>query len=166
MEIQTLHQLYVHQLKDLYSAEKQLVQSLPKMAEACESSELRTAFEHHLEETKKQVTRLETIFKDLEYSPGGERCEAMAGLIKEASSAISDIEKGVVRDAALIGDAQRVEHYEISAYGTAREYARALGRDKDVAQLSETFDEETSADTELTRIAVTKINRLAKLQAA
>ena len=166
MQIQTLHQLYVHQLKDIYSAEKQLVKALPKMAEACESTELRAAFENHLKETKKQVTRLEAIFKDLEYSPGGERCEAMAGLIEEASSVISDLDRGVVRDAAMIGDAQRVEHYEISAYGTAREYARALGRDQDVTRLSETFDEETSADTELTRIAVTKINRLAKLQAA
>ena len=166
MNIESLHQLYVHQLKDIYSAENQLLQALPKMAEAAESSELTEAFEKHRTETEQQVSRLESIFKDLDYKPGGERCDGMAGLIEEAEGVIKDQEQGIVRDAALIADAQRIEHYEISAYGTAREYARALGRDADATTLTKTFKEETSADSDLTRIAVTKVNRLAKLQVA
>ena len=166
MKIETLHQLYVHQLKDLYSAEKQLLQALPKMVDAAESKDLAAAFESHRKETERQVARIETIFRSLDYAPGGERCEAMAGLIREADEMIREQDKGVVRDAALIADAQRVEHYEISGYGSAREYARALGRDDDAALLTETFQEETAADTGLTRIAVTSVNRLAKLQTA
>src|SRR5690606_19303377 len=130
--------------KDLYNAETQLVEALPAMAEAAQNADLKKAFKSHLRETKEQAKRLERVFKSLNYAPTGQRCAAMAGLVKEGKDVISDIEPGVVRDAALIAAAQRVEHYEMAGYGTARAFARALGRDEDAVALSETFTEEAS----------------------
>lgn len=163
MELNNLEKLYIHELKDLYSAESQLIQALPKVIGKTKSQELRKAFEEHLEETKEQKKRLERIFKGLGNKPGGEKCEAMEGLIKENSQFLEkdDIEEDV-RDAALIAGSQRIEHYEISGYGTARRYAESLGRSDDVKLLEETLGEESHADELLNKIAIDAVNPKAK----
>jgi ferritin-like metal-binding protein YciE len=158
MKVDSLKKLYIHELKDLHSAEKQLLEALPKMAQKAAHTELRQAFEAHLRETRGHVDRLEKIFRDLEFSPGGERCEAMEGLIKEGENAIDDTEQEDVRDAAMIASAQRVEHYEIAAYGTARTYAEMLGRNQDVRLLQETLDEEKATDQKLNTLALEVVN--------
>jgi ferritin-like metal-binding protein YciE len=158
MKVDSLKKLYIHELKDLHSAEKQLLEALPKMAEKAAHAELRQAFEAHLRETRGHVDRLEKIFQDLEFSPGGERCEAMEGLIKEGENAIDNTEQEDVRDAAMIASAQRVEHYEIAAYGTARTYAEMLGRDQDARLLQETLDEEKATDQKLNTLALEVVN--------
>lgn len=147
--------LFHDQLQDLYDAEKQIVQALPKLAEAASSEELSAAFQEHLEQTKEQVKRLERIFKNMGESPGGKTCEGMQGLIKEGNRLISEINKSPVLDAALIGAAQKVEHYEISGYGTARSMAEMLGQQDAAELLDETLDEEKEADDNLTEIAET-----------
>ena len=116
MKIENLKDLLVHELKDLYSAETQILEALPKMAEAAHSQELKKAFNDHLEETKGQKKRLEEIFKHFDYKPGGQKCDAAEGLIEEGEEIIEELEKGELRDAALIGAAQRVEHYEMAGY--------------------------------------------------
>ena len=143
MTPKNLQDLYVHQLRDLYSAESQFVEALPTMAEEATSPELERAFGTHLEETRRQKERLEQIFDRLEASPGGQTCQAMKGLIKEAKDLISDASSffgsdapAAVLDAGLIAQAQRVEHYEISAYGTVATYAETLGRREDHRLLS------------------------------
>ncbi len=146
-------ELYVDELKDLYSAETQLVQALPKMAKGASSDELRQGFEEHLEQTKGHVQRLEQIFEALGESPKGKKCKGMEGLIEEGSEVLGDDYEGDVLDAALIGAAQRVEHYEIAGYGTVRALAEALGEDEHVSLLSETLDEEKETDERLTDIA-------------
>ena len=138
----SLMKLYVDELKDLYSAENQLVKALPKMAKAASSDYLRKGFEKHLEQTKGHVTRLELIFRSLEESPKGKKCMGMEGLIKEGSEVIEEDFEGAVMDAALIGAAQRVEHYEIAAYGTVREFAKILDQPKHASLLEETLNEE------------------------
>ncbi|OYP36143.1 ferritin-like domain-containing protein [Rhodopirellula sp. MGV] len=161
MKLDSLEKLYVHELKDLYSAETQLLEALPKMQEAASNSELKEAFESHLEETKTHVARLETIFSDLEFEPRGHKCAAMEGLIKEGESLLkSDIEPSVL-DAALIAAAQRVEHYEMAGYGTARTFAEKLGHQKAADALQETLNEEGHANQTLSRLAERKINFLA-----
>jgi ferritin-like metal-binding protein YciE len=158
MKLGSLHDLYVDELKDLYSAENQLLKALPKMADAASSGELRTAFEDHLEETRGQVRRLEQIFKKLDASPKGKKCKAMAGLIDEGKEVMGKEAEPAVLDAALIAAAQRVEHYEMAGYGCVRTYARLLG-DQDAANLlQETLDEEAAADKKLTELAETVIN--------
>jgi ferritin-like metal-binding protein YciE len=152
MTQQDLRQLYIDELKDLYSAENQMVKALPKMAKAAASDELREAFQEHLEQTKGQVERLETIFGALEESPKGKKCAGMEGLVKEGSENISDYEDEV-RDAALIGAAQRVEHYEIAGYGTVIAFAELLGEDEHVSLLRETLQEEKDADSKLTDLS-------------
>jgi ferritin-like metal-binding protein YciE len=127
MKLESLHDLYVMELRDLYSAENQLVKALPKMAKAATSPELRKAIEEHLEVTRGQVERLEKIFKELEVKPKGKACKAMEGLIEEGKGLLKQDAEPMVLDAGLIGAAQRVEHYEIAGYGTARTYARMLG---------------------------------------
>src|SRR5436853_511040 len=127
MQLSSLRDLYIDELKDLYSAETQLVKALPKMAKASSSDELRQGFEEHLEQTKGHVERLEQIFQALGESPKGKKCVGMEGLIKEGSEATDEDYEGAVLDAALIGAAQRVEHYEIAAYGTAGAFAELLG---------------------------------------
>jgi ferritin-like metal-binding protein YciE len=156
--MESLRDLYVEELKDLYSAENQILKALPKMAKKASSDELRAAFEEHLEITRGQVERLESIFDDLERSPKGKRCKGMAGLIEEGSDMMKEDAEPDVLDAALISAAQRVEHYEIAAYGTVRTYAERLGLDKHSRLLQQTLDEEGDADKKLTQIAESSVN--------
>lgn len=153
MYLDSLHNLFVDQLKDLYSAENQLVEALPKMVEAASSSELREAFEHHLEQTREHVHRLDQVFIELGEDAYGEVCEAMEGLVEEGSEAIEARGNPTVKDAALIAAAQRVEHYEIAGYGTVRTYAHELGYNDAANLLQRTLDEEGEADKKLTKIA-------------
>jgi ferritin-like metal-binding protein YciE len=156
--MESLRDLYVEELKDLYSAENQILKALPKMAKKASSDELRAAFEEHLEITRGQVERLESIFDDLERSPKGKRCKGMAGLIEEGSEMMKEDAEPDVLDAALISAAQRVEHYEIAAYGTVRTFADRLGLDKHSRLLQQTLDEEGDADKKLTQIAESSVN--------
>jgi ferritin-like metal-binding protein YciE len=167
MRLDSLHDLFVEQLQDLYSAETQLVQALPKMAAAASHDPLKQAFEHHLQETRDHVLRLDDIFGELGTTPGTEMCEAMRGLIAEGEEIVQAQGDAAVKDAALIAAAQRVEHYEIAAYGTVRTIADELdlGNAKDI--LDQTLDEESNADKLLTKIATggmfkTGVNQRAK----
>ena len=153
MELRTLNDLFVDQLKDLYNAEQQLIRALPKMASAASNDELREAFAHHLTETQDHVRRITDIFGGMGVSPGGETCEAMEGLIREGDKVIAAQGDPAVKDAALIAAAQRVEHYEIAAYGTARTLASELGLSNAESMLDDTLDEEAEADKLLTKIA-------------
>ena len=148
-----LKELYIDELKDLYSAETQLVKALPKMAKSAASDELRRGFEEHLEQTKGHVQRLEQIFESLGESPKGKKCKGMEGLIEEGSEVAEEDYEGNILDAALIGAAQRVEHYEIAGYGTVRAMAEVLGEDEHVSLLTETLDEEKETDEKLTELA-------------
>ena len=148
-----LRELYIDELKDLYSAESQLLKALPKMAKAASSGELRQGFEEHLEQTKGQVQRLEQIFQKLGESPKGKKCRGMEGLIEEGSEVMEQDFDGAVKDAALIGAAQRVEHYEIAGYGTVRSIAETLREDDHVSLLEETLKEEKETDEKLTQLA-------------
>jgi ferritin-like metal-binding protein YciE len=159
-----LRDLYIDELKDLYSAENQLVKALPKMAKAASSDELKRGFEEHLEQTRGHVQRLEKIFKSLEESPKGKKCAGMEGLVKEGSEVMEEDFEGALMDAALIGAAQRVEHYEIAAYGTASEFAKILGESEHVALLEKTLQEEKETDEKLTELA-TEINPQANEEA-
>lgn len=152
-KLNTLEVLLAHEIKDLYSAETQLVKALPKMAEAAASEELQEAFNNHLEETKGQVTRLEEVAELLGITPRGKTCKAMKGLLEEGSETIEEEGEPVVKDLALIGAAQKVEHYEIAGYGTARALAEALELDDVVELLQATLDEEEVTDQNLTAIA-------------
>lgn len=157
--MKTLEELFAHQLKDLYSAEKQLVEALPKMKSEANDSKLKDAFASHLEETKGHQKRLEEICKGLDIDPKGEVCKAMEGLVKEAESFIKEAKSNDVMDAGLIAEAQRVEHYEISGYGTAVRYAKELGHDDVADKLQETLDEEYAADEKLNKLAEGRLNR-------
>ncbi|MHB8626042.1 MAG: YciE/YciF ferroxidase family protein [Aggregatilineales bacterium] len=158
MKLESLRDLYIDQLKDLYSAENQLVEALPKMAKAATSPKLRTAFEQHLEQTKNHVKRLEQVFQTLNARPGGKTCKAMKGLVEEGDEAIKEIDTPEVKDAALIAAAQRVEHYEMAGYGTVRTFAQQLGENQAVNLLQQTLDEEGAADKKLTQIAESSVN--------
>lgn len=153
MQQSELKDLYVDELKDIYSAETQLVKALPKMAKAASSADLRAGFQEHLEQTKGHVTRLEQIFEALEEKPTGKKCMGMEGLIKEGSEAAEEDYEDDVKDAALIGAAQRVEHYEIAAYGTVRNMAEKLGETEAFDLLSETLQEEKDTDAKLSSLA-------------
>ena len=153
MMFNDLKDLYVEQLRDLYDAEHQLTRALPKMANAASSSELRDAFNMHLEQTQSQIQRLERIFTDMGVTPQGETCEAMKGLIKEGDQVIQAQGNPHVKDAALIAAAQRVEHYEIAGYGSVRTYAKELGYGDAASLLQKTLDEEGRTDEKLTSIA-------------
>ena len=150
-----LRELYIDELKDLYNAENQLVKALPKLAKAASSEELSQGFEEHLEQTKGHVERLEKIFESLDESPKGKKCAGMEGLVKEGSEAMDEDYEGAVMDAALIGAAQRVEHYEIAGYGTASEFAELLGESEHVTLLNQTLEEEKETDEKLTELAKT-----------
>jgi ferritin-like metal-binding protein YciE len=150
-----LRELYIDELKDLYNAENQLLKALPKMAKAADSDELKQGFEEHLEQTRGHVERLEKIFRSLDESPKGKKCVGMEGLIEEGSEVMGDDFEGAVMDAALIGAAQRVEHYEIAAYGTVSEFAKILGESEHVSLLEETLQEEKETDEKLTELAKT-----------
>ena len=153
MKVNRLKHLYVEELKDLYSAENQLVKALPKMAKAATSEELRAAFEGHLDQTKEHVVRLEKIFKALGESPNGKKCKGMEGLIKEGGELIEEDPEPEELDAGLISAAQRVEHYEIAGYGCVSTYAKILGEDQAGSLLSQTLEEEKETDKKLTQLA-------------
>src|SRR5438876_6556104 len=157
MPNQGLKELYIEELKDLYSAETQLVKALPKLARAATADELRRGFEDHLEQTKGHVERLQKILDMLEESPKGKKCKGMEGLIEEGSEVTEEDYEGSLLDAALIGAAQRVEHYEIAGYGTVRSFAETLGETEHVSLLNETLEEEKETDEKLTELA-TQIN--------
>ncbi len=158
MKLNTLEDLFIHELKDIYSAETQLTKALPKMAKAASNEDLRAAFEEHLEQTKTQIQRLEQIAEACECKLTGHKCAAMEGLIEEGSELISEDAEDSVRDAGLIGAAQRVEHYEMAAYGTARALARVLGYEEAVDLLGESLEEERATDEKLTDLAESVIN--------
>src|SRR5581483_4292091 len=146
MKPATLRELFIDELKDLYSAENQLLKALPKMAKAATSPDLKKAFESHLKETQTQVDRLVQIFESLDASPKGKKCKAMEGLVEEGSEMMEEDAEPEVMDAALIAAAQRVEHYEMAGYGTVRTYARLLGDEQAAKLLQKTLDEEGQTD--------------------
>jgi len=158
MNIENMQDLFVEQIQDLYDAEQRLTKALPEMAEAAASSELRRAFEEHHGETQGHVSRLERIFEGMGLSPKATTCDAMKGLIKEGETIVSDIKQSALRDAGLIAAANRVEHYEIAAYGSAKTFARNLGMERAVMMLEETLEEEKNADQKLTQLAESMIN--------
>jgi len=159
MKLDSLRKLYVEELRDLYSAENQIVKALPKMAKAASATELQQAFQTHLQETKHQVQRLEQIFEHMGESPKGKTCKAMEGLLEEGEEFLKMDAASPVLDAALIAAAQRVEHYEIAGYGTCRTYAHMLHETESEKLLQETLDEEGNTDHKLTHLAETLINR-------
>lgn len=160
--MKNLQDLFEHQLKDLYSAESQLIKAMPKMQKKASDEKLKQALEKHLEETKEQKNRLKEVCSELGIKPTGEECKAMKGLIEEAESFLKEKADDDVRDAGIIAEAQRIEHYEISGYGTAVRYAKELGH-KDIAKkLQQTLDEEYKTDTDLTKMAESRLNREAK----
>lgn len=161
MELSTLKDLYIHELKDLYSAEKQLIKALPKMAKAATNPDLAAGFEQHLEETKEHAVRLEKILKSHDQSTRGPKCKGMEGVIEEGSEIIEEEAEDEVRDAGLIAAAQRVEHYEMAGYGTARTYAELLGDKEGAKLLQTTLDEEGATDKKLTKLATSAINAAA-----
>jgi ferritin-like metal-binding protein YciE len=153
MQESVLKELYIKELRDTYDAEKQITKALPEMAEAACSSQLRQAFEEHLEQTKNHIERLEQIFKALGESPKGENCDGMEGLLEEGSALMDEDMEAEALDAGLIAAAQRVEHYEMAAYGTVRTYANILRDTKAASLLQQTLDEEKAADQKLTGLA-------------
>jgi ferritin-like metal-binding protein YciE len=152
-----LHELFEDQIKDLYSAENQILKALPKMAKNSTNAQLRSAFERHLEETRGHVARLEQIAEELDFTPKGKKCKGAEGLIEEGKEVMDEFE-GETLDAGLIGAAQRVEHYEIAGYGTARTHAELLGYKKAARLLQQTLDEEERTDKKLTQIAESVVN--------
>ncbi|MBV9672140.1 MAG: ferritin-like domain-containing protein [Verrucomicrobia bacterium] len=158
MELETLKDLYIHQLKDLYSAEQQLVKALGKMAKASTNEELSSGFQKHLEQTKEHAQRVQQILSNNQQTTRGPKCKGMEGIIAEGAEVMEEESDPEVKDAALIASAQRVEHYEMAGYGTARTYAELLG-DKEAAQmLQTTLDEEKQTDEKLNKLAKTSIN--------
>lgn len=161
-KLKNLENLFHHELKDIYSAETQIIEALPEMEKQASNKNLRRALSQHLEETKLQKKRLEEIAEILEIDITGETCEAMQGLIKEAKSFLKEDAEEHVKDAGMIAKAQSVEHYEIAAYGTALQYAKHLKQNEVADMLKQTLDEESSADEKLSEIAVENINLQAK----
>jgi ferritin-like metal-binding protein YciE len=157
----SLRDLYIDELKDLYNAETQLVKVLPKMAKAAANDQLRQAFEEHLRQTSEHVSRLEQIFETLGEKPSGKKCLGMEGLVKEGSETMKEDYPDEIKDAAIIGAAQRVEHYEMAGYGTVRAFAELLGETEHVSLLEETLTEEKLTDEKLTQLAE-EINPLAE----
>jgi ferritin-like metal-binding protein YciE len=158
MKIKSLHDLFLHELRDLYSAEKQLLKALPRMAKAASNGELKAAFEEHFEQTQGHVNRLEQIFEKLGVSGRGEKCAAMEGLIEEGSQLLKLEMPDELMDAALIGAAQRVEHYEMAGYGVAKTFAETLEEDEAAELLDQTLNEEKETDAKLTEIAEDTVN--------
>lgn len=153
MSVSSVEELFLDELKDLYSAEQQITKSLPKMAKASTSEELKAAFEEHLNETKGQIDRLDRVFEILGKGPRGKTCVGMKGVLEEGAEVLEEAEEGPVRDAALISAAQRVEHYEMAGYGSVRDYAKLLGQNEIATLLEETLGEEKAADKKLNSIA-------------
>jgi ferritin-like metal-binding protein YciE len=155
----SLEDLFLHELKDLYSAETQIIKALPKMAKNASSPELKRSFEEHLEQTREHVERLNQIFHRLDATPGRHKCKGMEGLIEEGKELMEEDIDGDVLDAGLIGAAQRVEHYEMAAYGTARAHAEQLGDGQAAKLLQRTLDEEGETNKKLTRLAESLVNK-------
>jgi ferritin-like metal-binding protein YciE len=151
--VKSIENLLVEELKDIYSAETQITKTLPKLVKAASSPELKGAFEHHLKETEGQIERLDKAFKSLGVSPKGKTCDGMKGILAEGAEVLQETSAGDIRDVALISVAQRVEHYEMAAYGTVRSYAENLSRHEIAELLQETLEEEKAADKKLTEIA-------------
>lgn len=158
MKIDTLQKLFVEELRDLYSAENQLLKALPKMAKTASSDELKQAFEDHLEETKEHVARLDEIFRGLDESPKGKTCKAMQGLVEEGSEILEEEGEQAVLDAGIIAAAQKVEHYEMASYGTVRAWATLLGDEEAADLLQQTLEEEGEANKRLSELAEEIVN--------
>ena len=165
MKMKTLEDLFVHELKDLHNAEKQIIKALPKMIKHCANEDLRTALENHLEETEEQLRRLEQIFEQCQLPIRGKKCKGMEGLIEEGEEVLEESMEDDVRDAAIISAAQRVEHYEIAGYGCARTFAEQLGHHEAAQLLQRTLEEEKAADEKLSQIAMEHINQEAAVGA-
>lgn len=161
VKLDDLNKVFVAQLKDMYSAEKQLLEALPKMERGATNPELKKAIKGHIAETKSQVGRIEKIFSTMDFRPGGHRCKAMEGLIEEGSEILGEDADPDARDAAIICAAQKVEHYEIATYGTLRAYAKLMSMSEAYELLSESLEEERQTDSGLTRLAEGSINQLA-----
>ncbi len=159
MHLNSLRDLFEHELHDLYDAERQVIEALPKMEQAASAQELQRAFRKHLEQTRNQRTRLEQVMRQIGVQPNGMKCKGMEGLIREGEELIKERGNPDVKDAALIGAAQKVEHYEMAGYGTARTFARMLGETQAAGMLQQTLDEEGNTDKELTMLAESRINR-------
>jgi ferritin-like metal-binding protein YciE len=162
MKLETLKDLYIHELKDLYSAENQIIKALPKMVKAATNKQLAAGFKEHLEQTKEHTARLEKILTSHDESTRGPKCEGMEGLVKEGDEMIKEDAEEEVRDAGLIAAAQRVEHYEMAGYGCARTYAELLGDRQGAQLLQTTLTEESDTDKKLTKLAKSVINVAAK----
>ena len=158
MKINTLNDLYIDQLRDIFDAENQIIKALPNMVKAATNEELKNGFEEHLEQTREHVSRLEKIFESADESPKGKKCAGMAGLIDECKELIDEDIGPEVLNAGLIACAQRVEHYEIAVYGCCVTYAKLLGREEDADLLQQTLDEEKETDETLTDLAESTIN--------
>ena len=157
MPSKTFHELFLDELRDLYSAEKQITKALPKLIKAASNAELGRALEGHLDETRGQIERLERIFDDLGESKNGKKCKGMEGLLEEGDEHVEKVPPGSRRDAVIIAGAQRVEHYEIAGYGTARAWAEQMKHDLAVTLLGQSLDEEAAADEKLTKIALGRV---------
>ena len=160
--MKNLKDLFEHQIKDLYSAEEQLIEALPKMLNEANNEKLKEALQNHLNETRSHKQRLEQVSKNLGINPSGEECKAMKGLISETESFLAENAEEDVKDAGIIAEAQRVEHYEISGYGTLIRYAKELGYEKEVNLLVQTLEEEYKADEDLNNLAKERINKKAE----
>jgi ferritin-like metal-binding protein YciE len=158
MKVNSLKELFVEELKDMYDAENQIVKALPKMVKATSTPELKKAFEEHLEKTKGHVGRLEQIFQGLGEEPKTKKCDGLRGILEEGEDVISEGSEGPVRDAGLIAGAQRVEHYEMAVYGSLKTWAGQLGENRAATLLEETLNEEKEADRLLTHIATSGVN--------
>ena len=161
MKLNSLKDLFIHELKDLYSAEKQIIKALPKMAKAATNQDLAAGFQEHLEQTREHAERLEEILSSYDQTTRGPKCKGMEGLLAEGSEMMEEEADEEVRDAGLIAAAQRVEHYEIAGYGTARAYASLLGDKESAKLLQTTLDEEAQTDKKLTSLATSSINVVA-----
>lgn len=159
MAAQTLHELFVEELRDMYDAEKRIIKALPKLTKHAQSDELRTALTAHLRETEKQATRLEQVFRTIGETPKGKKCDGIIGILEEGNTAMEELEEGPVLDAALIAGCQKVEHYEIASYGTLAYFAELMGHERAKELLGTTLDEEKAADEKLNTIAKSEVNR-------
>lgn len=159
--MKNLKELFEHQLKDLYSAEKQMIEAMPKMIETANSSELQKALKNHFSQTKTQFETVHSICESMDVNPTSTKCKAMEGLIEEAEHVLEEEADADVKDAAIIAAAQRIEHYEISAYGTARQYAEALGYSDAEKKLKSILEQEQTTDTDLNKLAINTINKRA-----
>ena len=165
-DVKTMEDLFLEEIRDLLDAEKQITKALPKMAKAASSEELSFAFNEHLEQTRGHVDRLERIFSEIGAKSGGVKCAAMEGLLKEGDEMVRMTDPGMVRDAGLIAAAQRVEHYEMAGYGSARTFANLLGRNSAADLLEETLEEERETDENLSELAESMVNQRAMTESS